>query len=97
MPRLPITEDLTPFFTMGELALPGEFAGEDIPVIYREDYATIDGGFAGLEIQAPYALVKSDDVPGIVQGDTLIIDGESFTITSVRHDSQGITRLFLEF
>ena len=50
---------------------------------------------AGVESSAPFALVRTSDVPNVVQGDTIAISGTTYTIWAVEPDGEGMTDLRL--
>lgn len=97
MPDLPLTkDDIDCFFELGELALPAIFKGQSISVIYRENYMNMDAGMVGISNTSPMAMAKKPDVDGVVKGDTIEIDGDIFTITTVQPNSEYYIKLFLE-
>lgn len=98
MPNIPLLEDdIDVFFSLGELAVPAVFNGEDIAVIYREDFINVESGIVGVDNNSPLALAKITDVIGIKQGDPIEIDGDFFVISAVRPArSELYVRLFLE-
>ena len=59
---------------------------------YQEEEA---GGKVGVESSAPFALVRTSDVPNVVQGDTIAISGTTFTIWAVEPDGEGMPDLRL--
>lgn len=98
MPGIPLIEDdIDCFFEQEELGVSAIFAGEDITVIYREDYLNIEEGIVGIDNTSPYVLVRKKEVPGIKRGDPLEIQGEFFLVSQVRPaDSEYYSRIFLE-
>lgn len=64
----------------------------DIKVIYDSAYIMSDF----VDTAAPSALVKSSDIVGVVQGNSVVLDAGSFVITSIQPDGTGFTRLILE-
>ena len=59
---------------------------------YLEEEA---GGEGGVESSAPLALVRTSDVPNVVQGDQITINGTTYTIWAVEPDSEGMSDLRL--
>ena len=49
----------------------------------------------GVESSAPFALVRTSDVPNVVQGDQITISGTTYTIWAVEPDGEGMTDLRL--
>ena len=52
-------------------------------------------GEVGVESNAPFAFVRTSDVPSIQQGDTLGISGTTYTVVEVMPDGEGMTDLRL--
>ena len=48
-----------------------------------------------VESSQPVALVRSSDVPSVVQGDTLTISSVAYTIVEVQPDNESMTQLRL--
>jgi len=48
-----------------------------------------------VESSQPVALVRSSDVPSVVQGDTLTISSVGYTIVEVQPDNESMTQLRL--
>ena len=67
-----------------------------IHALLRKEYLEEEaGGEVGVESSAPFALVRTSDVPNVVQGDTIAISGTTFTIWAVEPDGEGMTDLRL--
>ena len=67
-----------------------------VPALLRKEYLEEEaGGEVGVESSAPFALVRTSDVPNVVQGDTIAISGTTFTIWAVEPDGEGMTDLRL--
>ena len=49
----------------------------------------------GVESSTPFALVCTSDVPNVVQGDQITINGTTYTIWAVEPDSEGMSDLRL--
>ena len=48
------------------------------------------GGEVGVESSGPFALVRTSDVPNVVQGDQITISGTAYTIWPVEPDGEGM-------
>ncbi len=95
MSQIPITEDLTPFFEIGDFAQDVIIQGNTIPGIITDFYDTLEGGSVGIEGAEVLLIVMTSDVPIIYHGDGVDIDSELFIIVNVREDNTGVTRLQL--
>lgn len=98
MPNIPlVAEDIDCFFELGELSVNAVLNGEEIQVIYREDYFNADQGEFGIDNSSPMCIAKFEDAEDTTAGDLIEIEGETFTITSVKPTrSELYTKLFLE-
>ena len=50
-------------------------------------------GVVGVQNNAPFAIVRTSDVPSIQQGDTLVISGATYTVVEVVPDGEVMTVL----
>ena len=66
-----------------------------ITALLKRDYFAETAGDVTVESSQPVAVVRSTDVPSVVQGDTLTISSVAFTITEVLSDNEGMTHLRL--
>ena len=67
-----------------------------IYALLRKEYLEeVAGGEVGVESSAPFALVRTSDVPNVVQGDQITISGTTYTIWDVEPDGEGMTDLRL--
>ena len=67
-----------------------------ISALLRKEYLEEEaGGEVGVESSAPFALVRTSDVPNVVQGDQITINGTTYTIWAVEPDSEGMSDLRL--
>lgn len=87
-------EDLTPFFNSAEFAvlatLPG---GEVVQVLFDRPYGeSFDGQAAGY---SPRAMGRTEDLAALAYGAVVVIDGQSWTVTSIQPDGHGVTTLKL--
>jgi len=64
--------------------------------IFNNEYELIDVGENGVESTVPILTVRSSDVPGLVQGDSFVIDSVTYKSVIVRPDGTGITEIQLE-
>jgi len=58
-------------------------------------YFAESSGDQTVESSQPVALVRSSDVPSVVQGDTLTISSVGYTIVEVMPDNESMTQLRL--
>jgi hypothetical protein len=73
-------------------------AGTTAPItaLLRKEYVEVEvEGEVGVESNAPFAFVRTSDVPNIQQGDTLGISGTTYTVVEVMPDGEGMTDLRL--
>ena len=66
-----------------------------ISAVLSKAYFAEDVGGTTVESSEPIALVRTSDVPSVVQGDTLAIDGVTFSIVEVKPDNEGMSELRL--
>ena len=66
-----------------------------ITALLSRAYFAENVGDQTLESSQPVALVRSSDVSGVVQGDTLAISGTTYTIVEVMPDNESMTKLRL--
>ena len=67
-----------------------------ISALLKNEYSLEDvGGEVGVETSTPVAIVRTSDVPNVVQSDTLAISGTTYTIVEVQPDGEGMTNLRL--
>ena len=67
-----------------------------VHALLRKEYLEEEaGGEVGVESSAPFALVRTSDVPNVVQRDQITIDGTIFTIWAVKPGGEGMTDLRL--
>ena len=67
-----------------------------IYALFRNEYLEEQaGGDVGVESSAPFAMVRTSDVPNVVQNDTIAISGTTYTIVEVEPDGEGMTDLRL--
>ena len=52
-------------------------------------------GEVGVESNAPFAIVRTSDMPNIQQEDSLSISGSTYIVVDVQPDAEGITDLRL--
>ena len=66
-----------------------------ISAILSKAYFAEDVGGTMVESSEPIAMVRTTDVPNVVQGDTLAISGTTFTVVEVKPDNEGMSELRL--
>ena len=66
-----------------------------ISAILSKAYFAEDVGTTTVESSEPMAFVRTSDVTNVVQGDTLAIEGTTYTIVEVKPDNEGISELRL--
>ena len=66
-----------------------------ITALLKRDYFAETAGDVTVESSQPVAVVRSSDVPSVVQGDTLAIDSVTYSIVEVSPDNEGMTQLRL--
>ncbi len=90
------TEDLTAMFdvTYG-FAVNATYKTRTIPVIFDEQYYAEQGIDVDIASSRPAATCKTSDVSTAAEGDSIVIDGTTYTVTTVMPDGTGITVLSL--
>ena len=67
-----------------------------ITALLRNEYLEVEvEGEFGVESSSPIAQARTYDVSNIAQGDTLLINGTTYTIVEVQLDVEGMTNLRL--
>ena len=66
-----------------------------ITALLSKAYFAESIGDQTVESSQPVALVRSSDVPSVVQGDTLTISSVGYTIVEVQPDNESMTQLRL--
>ena len=66
-----------------------------ITALLKREYFAEASGDVTVESSQPVAIVRSTDVPSVVQGDTLAIDSVTYSIIEVSPDNEGMTQLRL--
>ena len=66
-----------------------------ITALLKHEYFSEASGDVTVESSQPVAVVRSTDVPSVVQGDTLAIDSVTYSIIEVSPDNEGMTQLRL--
>jgi hypothetical protein len=71
--------------------------GSTIKGIFDSPYGPVEvGGEVAFSIQESSVLVRTSDIPTVVQGTTMVVDGRSYVITDIQPDGTGMTTLMLE-
>lgn len=99
---MPFTEDLDQFFDADEFATevvidPGGPSESTISGIFDAEAEVIDVESEGLTgtVDAPRVTCRSSDLAGVVQGTTVQVDGETYSVHDPRPDGTGVTVLWL--
>ena len=67
-----------------------------ISALLRNEYSLeVVGGEVGVQTTTPTAIVRTSDVPNVVQSDTLAISATTYTIVEVQPDGEGMSVLRL--
>ena len=66
-----------------------------ISAILSKAYFAEDVGGTMVESSEPIAMVRTTDVPNVVQGDTLAIDSVTYYVVEVNPDNEGMSELRL--
>lgn len=100
------TEDLTPMFDpVYGFAVTATWNGTEIPVLFDREYFVDQPKFMGIEDRMlytdivsskPAATCRTSDVSAVKQGDTITIDGTTYTVVVPMPDGTGITVLSLQ-
>jgi hypothetical protein len=95
------TEDIDAFFSLTDHAIsaswtPGGGSPADVVGIFNDEYFEDVGGPVGVEGSQPVFVCAAARVPGVAQGDTIVINGKTYSIVNVRPDGTGIVDLILE-
>lgn len=65
--------------------------------IFDNSYEAVDvGGSFAAAMQQPRVLVRSADVSGIAEGDTIVRSGATYIVRVVMPDGTGMTEIMLE-
>ena len=67
-----------------------------ITALFRKEYLEVKvEGVVGVQNNAPFAIVRTTDMPNIQQEDSLAISGTTYIDVEVQPDGEGITDLRL--
>ena len=96
----PFAEDLTPFFDPAGLGVAASFipaggSAKTVNGVFEDEYVDIDSGGVGIDGSGPKFICAAADVPGVKQGDALIVNAVSYTVADVQPDGSGIVELIL--
>jgi hypothetical protein len=94
-------EDIDAFFSLADHAVEASWTAAggspaDVVGIFNDEYFEDVGGPVGVEGSQPVFVCAAADVPNVAQGDTIAIDGKTYSIVNVRPDGTGIVDLILE-
>jgi Phage Head-Tail Attachment len=95
------TEDINSFFHLTDHAIDAEWtpsggSAATIAGIFNDEYFEDVGGPVGVEGSQPVFVCAAASVPGVDQGDAIVIDSKTYSIINVRPDGTGIVDLILE-
>ena len=91
---LEFTEDLSPFFTVGEFIEAATIAGVSVSVLFDEGYQEADD----IEGTAPQVTCQTANLPAALgYGSSVAVSGKVYTIAEIQPDESGITVLILEY
>jgi len=96
----PFAEDLTPFFDPAGLGVAASYtpaggAAKTINGVFEDEYVEINSGDVGVEGSGPKFICAAADVSGVKQGDALVINSVSYTVSEVQPDGAGVVELVL--
>lgn len=87
-------QDLDEFFTdFGETAILAD--GTEITVIFDAGFKEALPMDISIESTKPTATVKTDDIEGMVHGNTMEIRGTIYMVVGIQPDGTGITTVIL--
>ncbi len=67
-----------------------------IKALLRKEYLDVKAdGVVGVQNNAPFAIVRTTDMPNIQQEDSLVISGTTYIVVEVQQDCEVITDLRL--
>lgn len=89
---MPMTEDMTVFFNVGEHATAATYKTTTVKGIFENQYVEVNG----VQSVKPTFLTAVDSVPGIVRGNKILIENISYTFIFHQPDGTGLTLLVLE-
>jgi len=96
MPGAFLTDDLPGFFDTNEFGIAATFDATSIKVIFDRAFIAQEvNGEVDIQSTEPIAFCRTSDVSSAAQGDTIVIDSTTYTITGVEDDNTGITILRL--
>ena len=90
------TEDLTEFFSTSDFAVTATLAGStSVNGIFDNASSPIAGGEVDVEGTLPTFTCAAADVPAVAAGQTLSVNGTTYTIVAVHPDGTGVVVLGL--
>lgn len=95
------TEDIDAFFSLSDHAVSAEWTPQGgspaaVTGIFNDEYFEDVGGPVGVEGSQPVFVCPAAGVPGVAQGDAIVINAKTYAIVNVRPDGTGIVDLILE-
>lgn len=88
-----VSDDLDPFFQVGEFAYQAVLDGVSVPVIFDNGYRQALEGIATLE---PSVILPTTLAAGATQSSTLVLEGTTYRVRSNQQDGNGVSKLTLE-
>lgn len=89
--------DRSTFVNPDEFAVTATYGLLSVDGIFDNPYVLAAfGGQVGVTSSNPTFLAPTANLPGINNGDTLVIGGSTYTVRDVQHDGTGFTLLELE-
>lgn len=90
-------DDLAVFFDVDDFGVAATYQGATVNGIFDNDFIEVEtGAGVGVALQQPRFVCRSADVLGVVEGHTLTISGNDYTVRIVQADGTGTTTLILE-
>lgn len=94
------SEDLTPFFDLGDFAETGAFYHgatliREARVIFTEGSQAVEIYSTSVEEPAPTVQVQTAELAGVKRGHTLTLGTKSFRIERIEHDGTGVSTVHL--
>lgn len=92
---MPFSEDHSAFLDTDEFATSATVGGNAVDGIFDNEYVAVDLDGVEVESLGPVLQCATSDVPGVAQGDAVIVNAVNYTVAEVRPDGTGMTLLRL--
>jgi Phage Head-Tail Attachment len=94
-------EDINAFLSLTDHAISAEWtptggSASTVAGIFNDQYFEDVGGPVGVEGSQPVFVCAAASVPNVAQGDTIAVNGKTYSIVNVRPDGTGIVDLIIE-